>query len=227
MRIAVLVSGTGSNLKIILEQAAAGRLEVIPALVLSNKPDCEALAHARLHNVPVWARSHRGVTREEFDAGMLEAIRAAGAEAIILAGYMRILSTSFIRAFPNRILNIHPAILPSFAGIFGGQDALDYKVRLTGCTVHFVDELMDNGPVIIQAAVPVSAEDALEDVLNRIHAMEHKIYPQAIQWLAQGRLKVEGRNVTLLPKAGLAPKLATVGDSTSGPWMVCPALEDF
>lgn len=227
MRIAVLASGTGSNLKIILEHAASGRLEVTPALVLSNNPEAEALEHARAHGVPVWSRTHRGVAREYFDAEMIAAIREAGAEAVILAGYMRILSLGFIKEFAGRILNIHPAILPSFSGASGVKDALDYQVRLTGCSVHFVDEIMDNGPVVIQAAIPVCADDDPADVLPRIQAMEHRIYPQAVQWLAQGRLRVNGRKVTILPKPGASLRMASIGESVLGPWMVSPALEDF
>ena len=227
MRIALLASGAGSNIKTILEQSASGRLEATPALVLSNNPEAGVLEYACRHNVPVWSRSHKGVAREEFDAEMARAIRASGAEAVILAGYMRILSSSFIQAFAGKILNIHPAILPSFSGASGGQGAIDYQVRLTGCTVHFVDEIMDNGPVVIQAAVPLGAHDAISDVMQRVQALEHRIYPQAIQWLAQGRLKVEGRKVTLLPKARQELKAASVGESQTGPWMVSPALEDF
>lgn len=223
MRIAVLASGSGSNLKTILTQAAAGRLNVKPVLVLSNNPEAEALAHARAHNVPTWCKSHRAMPREDFDAEMAGEIKAAGAEAVILAGYMRILSSAFIKAFSGRILNIHPAILPSFAGAHAGQDALDYQVRLGGCTVHFVDEIMDSGPVVIQAAVPVSAADSLPALMARVHAMEHRIFPQAIQWLAEGRLKVEGRKVTLLPRPGAPAPLSSSGDG----WLVSPSLEDF
>lgn len=227
MRIAVLASGSGSNLKTILTHASAGRLDAEPVLVLSNNPAAEALNHARAHAVPVWSKAHRGIPREDFDAEMLRELKARGAEAIILAGYMRLLGAAFIQAFKGRVLNIHPAVLPSFAGAHGGRDALDYQARLTGCTVHFVDEIMDNGPVIIQAAVPVSAGDSLSDLMPRIHALEHRIYPQAIQWLAQGRLRVEGRKVTLLPKPGPAPALGSAGSGPLGPWLVSPALEDF
>lgn len=227
MRIAVLASGSGSNLKTILTLAEAGRLSVTPALVLCNNPEAWAVRHARDHGIPVWAKSHQGIKREDFDAEMTREIIASGAEAVILAGYMRILSTAFIKTFAGRILNIHPAILPSFAGAHGGADALDYQVRLSGCTVHFVDEIMDSGPVIIQAAIPVAAGDSLEDVMTRIHAMEHRIYPQAIEWLAQGRLKVEGRKVSLLPAPGVDARLGSTGEGPHGPWMVSPALEGF
>lgn len=227
MRIAILASGIGSNLKVMLEHVAAGRLSVTPVLVLSNNPQAGSLEHARAHGVPVWSKSHKGIDRLEFDREMIDEIRKAGAEAIILAGYMRILSTEFIRAFAGRILNIHPAILPSFIGVSGGKDAIDYQVRISGCTVHFVDEVLDNGPVVIQAAVPAGAGDDVDSLMQRIHAMEHRIYPQAVQWLAQGRLKVEDRKVTLLPKNGKEPALGTVAESGNGPWLVSPGLEDF
>lgn len=227
MRIAVLASGSGSNLRALLEHAAAGRLGAQPVLVLSNNPEAGALRHARAYGVPTWCKPHQGVPRADFDAEMLRELRSAGAEAVILAGYMRILSAPFIRAFAGRILNVHPALLPSFAGAHGGRDALEYQVRLTGCTVHFVDEVMDNGPVVIQAAVPVSAADDLPTLLARIQAMEHRIYPQAVRWLAAGRLKLEGRKVTLLPENGRTPRPASHGDGEYGPWLVSPALEDF
>lgn len=227
MRIAVLASGSGSNLKTLLSLAEAGRLDAQIALVLSNNPEAKALDHAKAHGIPTWSKTHKGVSREDFDAEMLREIKAAGAEAVILAGYMRILSSSFIHAFSGRILNIHPAILPSFTGANAGRDAIDYQLRISGCTVHFVDEIMDNGPVVIQAAVPVTSGDSLESLMPRIHAMEHRIYPQAIQWLAQGRLKTEGRKVTLLPREGKDMRPASIGEGERGPWLVSPALEDF
>lgn len=236
MRIALLASGVGSNLRTILEHAASGRLLVEPVLVLSNNPEAGALEQARRFGVPVWSKARASLTREDFDRLMLEAINKAGAEAIILAGYMLLLSASFLRAFPGRILNIHPAVLPSFAGLRGGRDALDYQTRLSGCTVHFVEEEADQGPVIIQAAVPLAATDTLESLLARIQAMEHRIYPQAIKWLAQGRLKVTGRKVELLPGPGLAPgpgpvgavgTVGAIGEGELGPWLVSPGLEDF
>lgn len=227
MRIAVLASGSGSNLKTILALAKDGRLDARVVLVLSNNPDAGALEHAKAHNVPVWCKSHKSANREAFDAEMAEAIKKSGAEAVILAGYMRILSKEFIQAFSGRILNIHPAILPSFAGAHGGRDAIDYQVRVSGCTVHFVDEIMDNGPVVIQAAVPLVSGDSQPGLMTRIQAMEHRIYPQAIQWLAQGRLKTAGRKVELLPKPGIALRPASIGENANGPWMASPALEDF
>lgn len=206
LKIAVLVSGRGSNFKAILEHIKAGRINAEIALVLSNVPDAPALAFAREANIPVWAQAHKSYpSRAAFDAAMLEAMKAANVDAVILAGYMRLLSPEFIRAYAGKILNIHPALLPAFPGTSGGPDALAYGVKLTGCTVHFVGEEMDAGPIIIQAAVPVDQADTEDSLMSRIHVLEHRIYPQAVAWLAEGRLVLEGRTVRLLPpKSGRA-----------------------
>ena len=148
-----------------------------------------------------------------------EELLAAGVEYVVLAGYMRLLTSTFLQAFPGRVINIHPAILPSFPGAHGGPDAQAYGVKITGCTVHFVEELVDSGPVIIQAAVPANAGEELDDLMNRIHPLEHRIYPQALQWLAEGRLRVEGRQVFLAP----ADRKTVTPD---GPWLVWPPLEE-
>lgn len=229
MRIAVLASGSGSNLLTMLKHAQTGRLGADVVLVLSNNPEAGALKHAKDYNVPVWARAHAGTSREDFDRAMVAAIRESGAEAVILAGYMRLLCDFFIDEFSGRILNIHPAILPSFAGVSGGRDALDYRVAITGCTVHFVEKEMDSGPVIIQAAVPVGSGDDLESLMPRIHAMEHRIYPQAVKWLAQGRIRRDGRKVSILPKPGSGPETGqtSCGENEFGSWLVSPGLEDF
>ena len=228
LRIAALASGTGSNVIAILDAIEKGGLDARLELVLSNKTDAPVLEKARTRCVPFWARNHKDfASREAFDQAMLEEIARASADTIVLAGYMRMLSPAFIQAFAGHILNIHPSILPNFAGAHGGQDALDYGVRFTGATVHFVDEIMDNGPVIIQAAVPVSGNDTLDSLMPRIHALEHRIYPQALQWLAQNRLAVTGRRVTLRPASRPHIALASHGESALGPWMVSPPLEDF
>jgi len=227
IHIAVLASGTGTNLAAIMKSIERGRLEARVCLVLSNKPDAPVLDIARAGGIPVWARDHREYeSREAFDADMLAAIADAGADTIALAGYMRMLSSPFIKAHEGRILNIHPAILPSFPGVSGYADAVEYGVRITGCTVHFVDEQMDQGPVIIQAAVPVGPNDTPESTIARIHALEHRIYPQALQWLARGRLSVEGRRVRLRAARFPVTGLATAQAGELGPWMVCPPLEE-
>ncbi|MCL1915141.1 MAG: phosphoribosylglycinamide formyltransferase [Desulfovibrionaceae bacterium] len=230
LRIALLASGAGSNLRTLLEHAAAGRLPVKPVLALSNNPEAGALGHAKTFEVPAWSLDSRSLPREDFDAAMLEAIKEAGAEAVILAGYMRLLSAFFIKDFVGRILNIHPAILPSFPGAHGGRDALELRPRLSGCTVHFVEEAVDSGPIIIQAAVPLAPDDNLDSLMPRIQALEHRIYPQAVLWLAQDRLRLEGRRVRLLPprsSPSANTALGCAGESPLGPWLVSPALEDF
>ena len=228
LHIAALASGSGTNVNAIIAAIEKGGLDARMCLVLSNKTDAPILEKAAGRAIPVWTRDHRDFpSRDAFDQAMLAEIRETGADTIVLAGYMRLLSPAFIRAFPERILNIHPALLPSFPGTHGGRDALDYGVRFTGATVHFVDEIMDNGPVIIQAAVPISPNDTLDSLMPRIHSLEHRIYPQALQWLAQGRLKVSGRRVTLLPARQPRIALASQGQNALGPWMVSPALEDF
>lgn len=200
LRIAVLASGRGSNFKAIVESVNAGNIDAEIALLISNAPDAPVLDYAREAGVPVWAESHkRYPSRAAFDQAMLEAMRAANVEAVVLAGYMRLLGPEFIRAYEGKIINIHPSLLPSFPGTKGGPDALAYGVKLAGCTVHFVVEAMDAGPVIIQAAVPVDAADTEETLMSRIHVLEHRIFPQALAWLAADRLVLEGRTVRLLP----------------------------
>lgn len=228
LRIAALASGTGSNLAAIMDAIGRKQLDARLELVLSNNPGAPALERARAAGIPVWARDHRRYPdRETFDRDLLEAIRDCGADTVVLAGYMRLLSPFLIHAFPGRILNVHPALLPSFPGLHGAEAAIAYGVRFSGATVHFVDEVMDNGPVIIQGVVPISVVDTEESLLPRIHAIEHRIYPQALQWLAEGRLRIEGRRVHLLP--GKAPSVASAstGDGPLGPWMISPPLESL
>jgi phosphoribosylglycinamide formyltransferase-1 len=228
LRIAALASGTGSNISAMLGAVEDGRLDARLLIVLSNKPDAPVLEKVSKRGIPVWSRDHRDFpSREAFDRAMLAVVRDAGADTIALAGYMRLLTPPFIRAFPERILNIHPSLLPSFPGAHGGCDALTYGARITGVTVHFVDEIMDNGPVIIQAATSVGPCDTLENLMPRIHSLEYRIYPQALQWLAQDRLKISGRRVTLLPDARPRTDLGAQGRSLLGPWLISPCLEHF
>ena len=200
LQLAVLASGSGSNLQAMLDHVARGHLDARIRLVLCNRPDAYALERARKAGVPTLCLDHRDYARrEDFDAAMVRAIRDAGADTVALAGFMRMLTPVFLGAFPGRILNIHPAILPAFPGTHGAEDALAYGVKLAGCTVHLVDEIMDHGAVLIQAAVPVMAGEGPDELKPRIHALEHRIYPQALQWLAEGRLKLEGRVAHLAP----------------------------
>ncbi len=200
LRLAVLASGRGSNLQSILRSVSQGRLNARVVLVLSNVPDAPALELARAAGIPTWAQAHKKFpNRAAFDTAMLEAMGKAGADTVALAGYMRLLSPFFLHAYPGRVLNVHPSLLPAFAGANGGADTLEYGAKFAGCTVHFVEEAMDMGPVIIQAALPVRDNENLESLMPRVHALEHRIYPQALQWLASGRLKPRGRVVHLAP----------------------------
>lgn len=224
LTIAALASGTGSNVAAMQRRIENGSLDARIALLLTNNPAAPVLRIAEKAGIPVWARDHRQFDgREAFDAALLDAIRASGADTVVLAGYMRMLSAPFVRAFAGRVLNIHPAILPSFPGVSGIKDAIARGVRFTGVTVHFVDEEMDHGPIIIQAAVPVTGDDTPDTLAGRIHALEHRIYPQALQWLAEDRLRIEGRTVRLLP-GGTASSVS--GDAAAA-WMVNPPLEVF
>lgn len=197
--IAVLVSGSGSNLQAILDASERGEIPCRVGLVLSNKADAYGLVRARNHGVPTEVVSHREFPdRESFDARLVEAIRRSGADLVCLAGFMRVLTPVFVRAFPNRILNIHPALLPSFPGTHGPRQALRHGVRFSGCTVHFLDEGVDTGPIIVQAVVPVYDDDTEETLAARILVQEHRIYPMAIRLFFQGKLRLEGRRVRVL-----------------------------
>ena len=196
MPIAVLVSGGGSNLQSIIDRIEEGVLNAEICLVFSNKADAYGLERARQHGLPTRTLVMADFPdRDSYDQAMLEAVRESGAELVVLAGFMHFLSPPFVRAFENRILNIHPSLLPGFPGVAAQRQQAEYGVRLAGCTVHFVDEKMDNGPVIIQAAVPAFSGDTPGTLGERILGMEHRIYPQAIQWFVEGRLSLDGRQV--------------------------------
>jgi phosphoribosylglycinamide formyltransferase-1 len=196
--IAVLVSGSGSNLQAIIDASERGDIPCRVGIVISNKADAYGLVRAKKHGIPTEVVDHKGfATREEFDARLVEVIQDSGAELVCLAGFMRILTPVFVRAFPNRILNIHPALLPSFPGTHGPGQALSYGVRFSGCTVHFLDEGVDTGPIIVQAIVPVYDDDTEDTLAARILVQEHRIYPMAIRLFFSGRLAVEGRKVKI------------------------------
>ncbi len=205
--IAVLLSGSGSNLQSIIDTIERGVLDAEIKLVLSNTANAFGLQRAEKHGIPTALVEHEQYpSREAFDTQVVKAIQKAGANTVILAGFMRIITRVFLSAFPNRVLNIHPALLPSFAGAHGQSDAASYGVKISGCTVHFVDEKMDHGPIIIQAAVPAYCGESADALGKRILHMEHRIFPQAIQWLAQDRLRIQGRFVKLQAATqGLAP----------------------
>lgn len=197
--IAVLVSGSGSNLQAIIDASERGEIPCRVGIVISNKADAYGLVRAKKHGIPTESVDHKGFsTREEFDAKLVEIIRGTGAELVCLAGFMRVLTPVFVHAFPNRILNIHPALLPSFPGTHGPGQALSYGVRFSGCTVHFLDEGVDTGPVIVQAVVPLYDDDTEETLAERILVQEHRIYPMAIRLFFSGKLEVKGRRVKVL-----------------------------
>jgi phosphoribosylglycinamide formyltransferase-1 len=196
-KIAVLVSGRGSNLQAIIDNIEKGRLSAELAVVISDQADAYALERARKHNIPavhVSAKGYKG-KRDAYDAELVKELQNRGVELVCLAGFMRIITPVLIKAFPNRILNIHPSLLPAFPGLHVQKKALEHGAKFSGCTVHFVDEGMDTGPIIIQAVVPVLDSDTEDSLSERILKQEHKIYSRAIQLFAEGRLKIVGRRV--------------------------------
>jgi phosphoribosylglycinamide formyltransferase-1 len=199
LKLGIFISGSGSNLQAILDACAGGRLDAQVAVVLSNDAEAYGLERARLAGVPALAvpagRRSGSPEWEAADRRHVEILREHEVDLVCLAGYMRKSGPGLLAAYAGRIMNIHPALLPSFAGAHGQRDAVDYGVRLSGCTVHFADAEFDTGPVIIQAAVPVLPGDDAASLGARILVQEHRIYPQAIAWYAQGRLTLEGRRV--------------------------------
>jgi phosphoribosylglycinamide formyltransferase-1 len=196
-KIGVLVSGRGSNLQAVIDNIEQRRLSAEISVVISDQADAFALERARKHGIAAVHISAKGYKskREDYDALLVAELRKHNADLIILAGFMRIISKVLVKAFPYRIMNIHPALLPSFPGLHVQKAAIEHGVKFSGCTVHFVDEGMDTGPIIIQAAVPVLDNDTEDSLAARILAQEHKIYSQAIQLFAEGKLRVKGRRV--------------------------------
>jgi phosphoribosylglycinamide formyltransferase-1 len=207
LRLAVLASGGGTNLQAIIDCCREGTLNAEIVLVLSNNPESGALRRARGSDLALACLDHRQFSdRFAYDQALIAVLRESGADLVVLAGFMRLLSDEFLRTFPGRIMNIHPSLLPAFPGLNAQRQALEYGVRLAGCTVHFLDSGVDTGPIILQAAVPVLDEDTVETLSRRILREEHRIYPLAIQLYAEGRLHIEGRRVRieppLLPETG-------------------------
>ena len=193
--IGILISGRGSNMEAILDAVDAERIAARVGVVVSNVPSARGLERARERGVEAVALDHRGVPREEHDRRMRDELDRRGVELVCLAGYMRLLSPFFIQSYPNRILNIHPSLLPAFPGLNAQRQALDYGVKVTGCTVHFVDEELDHGPIVLQRTVPVLAGDTEEALSARILDEEHVAYPEAVRLVAAGLVRVEGRAV--------------------------------
>jgi len=217
IRLGVLASGDGTNLQAILDACAAGRVGATVAVVASNVPGAGALERARRAGVEALLLPSKGVAdREAYDGALAAALVARAVDLVCLAGYMRLVTPAFLRAFgPTpasrgcpRVVNVHPALLPSFPGLHAHRQCLAYGARLSGCTVHFVDEGTDTGPVIAQAAVPVLPGDTEETLAARVLVEEHRLYPQVIQWFAEGRLSVQGRQVRV--EGAGAPPVATL-----------------
>lgn len=202
LRVAVLASGRGSNLQAVIDAIEAGQVHAAIVAVISNKKDAAALERARRHGLPdlfVDPKPFAGRpdSREAYDRALLEVIDRHDAELVLLAGYMKIVTAVLVDAYANRMMNIHPSLLPSFPGLDVQKKAIDWGCKLAGCTVHFVTEGVDEGPIILQAAVPILDRDTPETLAARILEQEHKIYPKAVQLFAEGRLQVDGRCVRI------------------------------
>jgi len=197
--IGVLLSGSGTNLQAIIDAIEQDRLDAEIRTVFSNRENAYGLTRARNHGISAAVIDHRGfASREDYDRVLVEHLEGQGVELVVLAGFMRLLSPFFIHSFANRIINIHPSLSPAFPGLHGQRQASEYGVRFTGCTVHFVSEGCDEGPIIIQAVVPVLPDDTEETLTQRILVQEHRIYPRAIQLYSEGRLVIEGRKVRVI-----------------------------
>ena len=201
MRLGILISGRGSNFEAIANNIARRKLDAEIAIVISNRADAAGLEIARQRGIPMRVIASAGLEREAYDKLLIEELRTHEVDLVCLAGFMRLLSAQFIRAFPSRILNIHPSLLPAFPGLDAQRQALEHGVKITGCTVHFVDEFLDSGPIVIQAAVPVLDNDTVESLSARILTQEHLIYSKAIQYIVENRARIEGRRVKIREEA--------------------------
>ena len=200
-RIGVLLSGRGSNFEALAESVAAGRIpnaEIV--IVIGNREDAPGLEKARARGIPARAMPSKGLEREAYDRQVVAVLREHGVDLVCLAGYMRLLSRHFVTAFPQRILNIHPSLLPTFPGLEAQRQALEHGVKFSGCTVHFVDENLDAGPIILQAVVPVEDGDTPETLAARVLREEHRIYSEAVRIVLEGRYRIQGRRVLILAR---------------------------
>ena len=201
-KLGIICSGRGSNLASIIEAIERGEIPAEIAVVIADKRDAYALERARTKGIPAIAVVYRDYAeRADFERAMLDELHAHDVTLVVLAGFMRILSPVFVHAYTGRILNIHPALLPSFPGAHAHRDALAYGVKVSGCTVHFVDEGMDSGPIILQASVPVMEDDTEATLAARVLEQEHRIFPEAIKLYVEDRLRTDGRRVHILPAA--------------------------
>jgi phosphoribosylglycinamide formyltransferase 1 len=206
LKLGILVSGSGSNLQSIIDNIEKGSLKASIQVVISNNPDAFGIVRAQKHGLPTEVLKHEDfANREDFDLELIKILKNKNVELAVLAGFMRLLTPVFLQAFPQRIINIHPALLPSFPGTHGQKMAFEYGVKFSGCTVHFVDEGVDSGPIIIQSVVPVYDDDTEESLAARILKEEHRIYPQAIQLIAENKIIIEGRKVHIKTGKKISP----------------------
>jgi phosphoribosylglycinamide formyltransferase-1 len=196
-RLGILISGRGSNFEAIADQIAGGSLDAEIAVVISNRPQAPGLKAAHRRGLNAVSIPSKGLDREVYDRLVVDELRRSAVDLVCLAGFMRLLSASFIREFPNRILNIHPSLLPAFPGLDAQRQALEHGVKISGCTVHFVDEELDAGPIVIQSAVPVLDDDTADTLAARILCQEHRIYSEAIGIVLGGHYRIAGRRVIL------------------------------
>jgi phosphoribosylglycinamide formyltransferase-1 len=207
LSVGVLASGRGSNLQAIMNACREGRIPAKVAVVISDKENAYALTRAKKENIPaIYINPGDFPGKKEYEEFVLKSLKKYGVELVCLAGYMRLVGKTILDAFPERIINIHPTLLPAFPGLHGQKQALDYGVRFSGCTVHFVDEGCDTGPIIIQAIVPVLNTDTEETLSERILEQEHRIYPEAIKLICENRLKIVGRRVLIQNGSGNGTK---------------------
>jgi len=196
----ILISGRGSNMEALIRSVRRGRIPARPRVVISNEPDAAGLSTARSSGIATFVVNHReSSSREEHDGRVLEILESHNVELICLAGYMRLLSSRFVRAYPARIMNIHPSLLPAFPGLHVQREAVKHGVKVSGCTVHFVDEELDHGPIILQKAVEVRDQDTEATLSARILEVEHRLYPEAVRLFFEDRLVIEGRRVLIRP----------------------------
>ena len=199
LKIGVLASGRGTNLQSIIDSIQSDKLDAEICVVISDKKDAGALRRAENHNIPAYfINPAKYCSTEKFEKALIEKLKDSRVELVVMAGFMRLLSPFFIKHYRNSVMNIHPSLLPAFPGLAAQNQALDYGVKVAGCTVHFADENMDTGPIILQAAVPVREDDTEETLSQRILQEEHRLYPEAIRLYSEGRLEVQGRTVRIL-----------------------------
>jgi phosphoribosylglycinamide formyltransferase 1 len=200
-RIGVLLSGRGSNFEALAESVAASRIPNAEiAIVLSNREAAPGLEKAVERKIPAKAIPSKGLEREAYDKLVVAELKAAQVDLVCLAGYMRLLSPHFVSSFPNRIINIHPSLLPAFPGLESQRQAIEHGAKFSGCTVHFVDENLDAGPIILQACVPIEDDDTPDTLAERILKQEHRIYTEAVKIVLEGRYRIEGRRVRVIPE---------------------------